>query len=196
MERPRLPSTNSCFARAQLVWSLAPSNIKASETAFPGQDISLRMKASYKRLVSTWDDTVAAEHTVGAWITSYACASERSKISCAPHGNFHTSASEKSTAWNYRSFSTKSIAAGGRSRGNGWIRRKKHRVRRCGKNRCCASPLAVTVGYLVHTRWLSARSPGRYTDTWHRNEVFILAEIGSTTSPVLRPKSYRQLLGY
>ena len=65
-------------------------------------------EGGYKRLVSTWDDTVAAEHTVVTWITSNACGSERSKISSAPHGNFHTSASEKSTAWNYRSFSTRS----------------------------------------------------------------------------------------
>ena len=74
----------------------APSNIKTSGTAFPGQDISLRVKASYKRLVSTWDDTVAAEtHCCDVdYIQCLRFQSDRS--SAVPRTSvFHTSASEK-----------------------------------------------------------------------------------------------------
>ena len=59
-----------------------------------------------------------------------------------------------------------------------------------------AAALVVKIRYLVHTGWLSARGPGRYTNTGHRNEdlIFgrdqidnfsgILAEIRSITSPI------------
>ena len=67
----------------------APSNIKVSGTAFPDQDKSLREKASYKRLVSTWDDTVAAEtHCCDVDHIQMPALPERSKFSSAPHERF------------------------------------------------------------------------------------------------------------
>ena len=74
----------------------APSNIKASGTAFPGQDISLGVKASYKRLVPTWDDTVAAE-THCCDVDHIQCLRFQSgQSSAVPRTSvFHTSASER-----------------------------------------------------------------------------------------------------
>ena len=107
--KPKRPSTNSCFARAQFVSSLRTFKHQASRIAFPGQDTYFRVKASYKRLVSKLGTTrLPPKHTVVTWITFNPCASQGSKFRNAPHERFPHLCVRELNAWNSRSSSTRS----------------------------------------------------------------------------------------